>query len=448
MRLKLPAKVKAVIDIINSNGYEAYAVGGCVRDLILAREPGDFDITTSALPEDIKRIFKRTVDTGIAHGTVTVLYGGESFEVTTYRIDGTYEDGRHPSSVTFTPSLAEDLKRRDFTINAMAYSDRDGLVDLNGGMADLQARRIRCVGDADERFTEDALRILRAVRFAAQLDFSIEKETAYAIRNHAGNLRQVSAERIRTELIKLLTSPHPEKLKDLYDLGVTAVVLPEFDRLMATPQNTPHHDANVGIHTIRTLTNIAADPVLRLTMLLHDMGKPACRTIDGTGRDHFKGHAAVSAKMAEKILRRLKCDNDTISRVVNLVKWHDLRPKPDERSVRRAMVKVGPAAFADYIAVRRADELGKSAYKREEKLALVDAAERIAKEQLQKDACLSVRQLAINGSDLLAIGAKGREVGEILNGALALVVDDQEMNTREALMEYARFEHSKRNAAV
>ena len=216
MEVKLPQKVKEILNVIEANGYEAYVVGGCVRDSILGREPGDWDITTSAKPDEIKALFRRTIDTGIAHGTVTVMQGNEGFEVTTFRVDGKYEDGRHPNEVIFTPNLKEDLRRRDFTINAMAYNEKEGLIDLYNGMYDLKYRNIRCVGNADERFDEDALRILRAVRFAAQLDFGIERETYAAICRHAENLRKVSSERIQVEIVKILTAPNPEKWLDLY----------------------------------------------------------------------------------------------------------------------------------------------------------------------------------------------------------------------------------------
>ena len=290
MKLRIPAEVKYILDILKGRGFEAYIVGGCVRDAVLARTPNDWDITTSARPEDVKAAFRRTVDTGIAHGTVTVLVHDESFEVTTYRIDGAYEDGRHPSSVTFTPNLTDDLMRRDFTVNAMAYNEKDGLVDPYGGMDDLQRKCIRCVGDPDERFSEDALRVLRAVRFSAQLGFSIENETLKALSRHAENLRKISAERIQTELVKLLVSPHPGMIRTLYETGITRVILPEFDAMMETPQNTPYHMYNVGEHTIKTMEAIEPDRLLRLTMLLHDIGKPAVRYTDSTGRDHFNGH--------------------------------------------------------------------------------------------------------------------------------------------------------------
>ena len=277
MKIELPKKVLFIINNLQLAGYDAFAVGGCVRDSILARKPQDWDITTSAKPEAIKEIFRRTVDTGIEHGTVTVMIGKDSYEVTTYRIDGAYEDSRHPKEVRFTNCLEEDLRRRDFTINAMAYNDDVRLVDVFGGMQDLNHHLIRCVGDPRERFSEDALRILRAVRFSAQLDFPIEPDTAKAVKELAPNLKNISAERIQTELVKLLTSPHPERIQDACELGITKVVLPEWDAMVGVKQNTIHHKYDVAEHTLHTLKHVKRDKYLRLTMLFHDMGKPAMK---------------------------------------------------------------------------------------------------------------------------------------------------------------------------
>lgn len=277
MTINIPQKAEQILHILNEAGYEAYVVGGCVRDSILDRVPGDWDITTSALPEQVKELFHRTVDTGIQHGTVTVMMGKEGFEVTTYRVDGEYHDGRHPDAVTFTRSLEEDLKRRDFTINAMAYHPEHGLVDLFGGMEDINRKIIRCVGDPVERFTEDALRMLRAVRFSAQLGFTVEENTKAALARMSGNLEHVSAERIQTELVKLLVSDHPDYLRTAWETGLTREFLPEFDACMETEQNTPHHCYTVGEHILKSLTEIENDRLLRITMLLHDIAKPVVK---------------------------------------------------------------------------------------------------------------------------------------------------------------------------
>lgn len=301
--IELPERVKEILDTIMEAGYEAYAVGGCIRDSILGRKPNDWDITTSASPYEIKELFRRTVDTGIQHGTVTVMMDKEGFEVTTYRIDGDYKDGRHPSEVTFTASLKEDLRRRDFTINAMAYNEQNGLVDIFGGMQDIADGVIRCVGEPRERFSEDALRIMRAVRFSAQLGYQIEEKTKAAIEELAPTLKKISAERIQVELVKLVTSKHPEELLTAYETGITSVILPEFDLCMETEQHNPHHLYNVGMHTIHAMEVIPADKVLRLAMLFHDMGKPVCRETDERGIDHFHGHPQVSEEITGKVLR-------------------------------------------------------------------------------------------------------------------------------------------------
>ena len=285
--IKLPEKVKYIIETITEAGFEAYAVGGCVRDSVLGREPDDWDITTSASPYQIKELFPRTVDTGIQHGTVTVMLDKDGYEVTTYRIDGVYEDGRHPREVTFTPDLKEDLKRRDFTMNAMAYNGKTGLIDIFDGRKDMENRIIRCVGDPEERFREDALRMMRAVRFSAQLGYEIEAATETAITHLAENLKKISAERIQVELLKLLCAPYPGRIRSAYELGITKIILPEFDSCMETAQNNPHHCYTVGEHSIRAMEAVEPDKCLRLAMLFHDIGKPVTKTTDQEGIDHF-----------------------------------------------------------------------------------------------------------------------------------------------------------------
>lgn len=438
MKLEIPVKVKGILDVLTAHGYEAFVVGGCVRDSILGREPDDWDITTSARPEEVKAVFHRTVDTGLQHGTVTVLMGGEGYEVTTYRIDGEYEDGRHPREVAFTASLEEDLKRRDFTINAMAYHPQAGLVDLFGGMEDLQCRVIRCVGDARERFTEDALRILRAVRFSAQLGFRIEDKTREALAWLAPNLVHVSAERIQVELVKLLVSPHPDYLRVAWETGITARFLPEFDRMMETEQNTPHHCYTVGEHTLCSLPLISPDKVLRLAMLLHDVGKPAVRTTDGQGRDHFKGHAQTGEKMAGSILRRLKFDNDTIRKVCRLVKWHDDRPLPEERQVRRAIARIGADLFPFYLQVQRADMLAQSLYQREEKRSRLEQVEKLYRKITDEKQCVSLKEMRISGKELLELGAQpGPGIGRILDELLEEILEEPSRNESEWLRKRA-----------
>ena len=392
--IQLPEKVGRIIGTLQEHGYEAYAVGGCIRDSILGREPEDWDITTSAMPEETKALFDKTFDTGIQHGTITVLLEKEGFEVTTYRIDGKYEDSRHPKEVTFTRNLREDLLRRDFTINAMAYNETDGLVDIFGGLEDLEEGMIRCVGTAKERFKEDALRILRGVRFAAQLGFDIEEDTRQGMKELAWTLQNISAERIQVELVKMITSKRPEMLREAYELGMTRIVLPEFDQLMTTGQETPHHMYSVGEHTLHAMKNIRADKILRLAMLLHDMGKPALKTVDEAGVAHFKKHALESERIAENVLRRLKFDNDTIRKVTRLVRCHDLRMPATAKSVRRAMNQIGEELFPYYMEVRRADVLAQSMYQREEKIENLDQIEELYHQIVEDGDCVSLKDLA------------------------------------------------------
>ena len=439
MKIELPRKVVLIIKNLQRHGYDAYAVGGCVRDSILNRKPEDWDITTSAKPEQVKRIFRRTVDTGIEHGTVTVLIGKDGFEVTTYRVDGLYEDGRHPKEVTFTSRLEEDLKRRDFTINAMAYNDDERLVDAFGGMRDLNYHLIRCVGDPKERFSEDALRILRAVRFSAQLAFPIEPETAEAIKSLAPNLEKISAERIQAELVKLLVSDHPERIQDACELGITKVVLPEWDDMVGVKQNTPHHKYDVAAHTVHALQNVKNDKVLRLTMLFHDMGKPVMKTTDENGRDHFKGHAIASEQIAKTVMKRLKFDNDTIRKVTKLVAYHDYRMEPTGANVRRAMHEIGVELFPYYLAVRLADTKAQSSYERRGKLENIIQIRELYRNALRNKECVTLKEVGVTGTDLINLGiAAGKELGTLLNELLDMVIEDPAWNQKGKLCDYVK----------
>lgn len=439
MNIRLPEHVNRIIHTLQEHGYEAYAVGGCVRDSILGRVPDDWDITTSATPLETKSLFLRTFDTGIEHGTVTVLVDKEAFEVTTYRVDGKYEDSRHPSEVTFTRSLQEDLLRRDFTINAMAYNEEEGLVDVFGGMADLECKTIRCVGDAKARFGEDALRILRAVRFAAQLGFDIEESTQTGILELAPTLANISAERIQVELIKMLTSPNPGMMRRAYELGITKVILPEFDHMMETEQETPHHIYTVGEHTLHAMANIRNDKVLRLTMLFHDMAKPIMKTMDENGVAHFKQHDLQGAELTKQILKRLKFDNDTMNKVVKLVQYHDYRMPAEPKNVRRAMQKIGEDLFPYYLEVRKADTLAQSTYMQEEKLQNIRDVEICYKDILEKQECVSLKTLAITGADLIEQGMEpGKQIGETLNRMLDLVIEHPEYNQKDILIKHIK----------
>ena len=437
IRIFIPVKAQAIMDTLTAAGYEAYVVGGCVRDSILGREPQDWDITTSAKPEQVKALFPRTIDTGLQHGTVTVMQDREGFEVTTYRIDGKYEDSRHPCEVIFTPDLEEDLKRRDFTINAMAYSEKAGLVDLFGGMEDMRRGIVRCVGDPLERFGEDALRILRAVRFSAQLGYDIDGDTKEGIRKLAPSLQKISAERIQAELVKLITSDHPDDLRTAWKLGVTKVFFPEFDVAMETEQNHPHHRYTVGEHTLQSLKYVKPEKKLRLAMLLHDIGKPCTLERDEDGVTHFHGHPAVGEKIAEDFLRRLKFDNDTIHEVCKLVLYHDYGNGVDIdiRLARRAMNRIGEDAFPALFEIKRADVLAQSDYMRQEKLELIHRWQELYRRVREQNQCISLKDLAVNGSDLIHAGWKpGKELGMVLQKLLDLVLEEPRCNTAEILL--------------
>ena len=434
--MTIPEDVKRIIETLEEAGFEAYAVGGCVRDTLLSRTPGDWDITTSARPEEVKRLFRRTVDTGIAHGTVTVMFKKNGYEVTTYRIDGEYEDARHPKSVEFTASLTEDLKRRDFTINAMAYNPRTGIVDEFGGMQDLQDGIIRCVGNAEDRFTEDALRMLRAVRFSAQLGFEIEKQTWEAIRKLGPNLEKVSRERVQVELTKLLISPHPENFRQLYELGLTGQFLPEFDDMMRTGQNSRFHSYSVGEHTIKVMQAIRPTPLLRWTALLHDCAKPACRIVDSrNGRDHFVGHAKEGAGRAVRVLRSLKFDNQLIHQTEQLILWHDERFSGGKADVRRCLNSIGPDMFELLMEVIHADNVGKKPELADHFREEEERIRTFYREVMEDGDCYNLKMLAVSGKDLIDAGVKpGEKMGEILQSMLQDVMADPSLNERETLL--------------
>lgn len=442
IKINMPQNAGRIIHTLQNAGFEAYIVGGCVRDAILGKEPDDWDITTSAKPEQVKSLFRRTVDTGILHGTVTVVMKNEAtgqlegYEVTTYRVDGKYEAHRRPREVTFTASLIEDMKRRDFTINAMAYNDREGVIDHFHGAEDLKNKVIRCVGNPAERFDEDALRILRGIRFAAQLDFSIEGATKDAIQNQAIFLKDISAERIHVELTKLLTSKHPEKMELAYELGVTKVILPEFDTMMKTTQNNPHHCYNVGIHTLRVVQQVQPTECVRWAALLHDVAKPMCKTTSN-GKDHFYGHNEAGVKIAETILKRLKFDNDTLHKVTRLVYWHDygMGQVPKIQSFRRSLNKMGVDLFDSYLDIKRADILAQSDYMREEKLKNLEILKGYYEEVIAKKQCITTKELAVTGKDLILLGMKpGKEIGAMLSCLLDLVLENPDLNEKDTLL--------------
>lgn len=446
MQIQIPENARFILNTLHGAGYEAYVVGGCVRDALLQRTPDDWDITTNARPQEVKELFRHTVDTGLQHGTVTVMLDHEGYEVTTYRIDGKYEKHRRPTEVSFTADLKEDMLRRDFTINAMAYNEEEGLVDYFYGQEDLRHGILRCVGNAMERFDEDALRVLRALRFSAQLDFTIEEKTYQAMQQRAEFLRDVSAERIRVELTKLLLSNHPELLAEVgYPCGITRVVLPAFDAMYETEQENPYHCYNVGMHCLKTVSCIEKTPLLRWTALLHDVGKTQTKTVDEKGIAHFYQHGSVGAPMAVRIMRDLKFDNDTIGRLKELIYWHDYNwgNQITTKKVRRAAAKIGPDYMEDLLRLQRADVMAQSGLLRQEKLSLLDEVEQCY-EQIQKEGqCITIKELAVDGRDLMGIGMKpGKELGAMLGWLLEQVIEQPGHNTREMLLKMAE-EHKK-----
>lgn len=462
--VQIPEKVKYILDALKANNFEGYAVGGCVRDSVLGRIPGDWDITTSAKPEEVKKIFRKTVDTGIQHGTVTVILGGEGFEVTTYRVDGQYEDHRHPTGVEFTPDLKEDLKRRDFTINAMAYNPEKGIVDLFDGIKDLKHRCIRCVGEPEKRFSEDALRMLRGIRFAGQLDFTIEERTLQAIQKQSASIGKVSVERIRTEITKLLLSKRPDKLLLAESTGLCESFLPQFSRMLETVQNHPHHSLDVGHHSLLAVRNARelgeklkkdetvipqpyggdfrtekVDTILVFAALLHDVGKVACRTTDEKGVDHFHGHAEAGSQMAHDIMRRLRFDNDTVNMVTKIVRFHERRYEGSPKAMRRLVSQAGVEVMPYLFIIQEADVLSQSEYMREEKLARISEGRRVFVEILRQKEAVCLQDLEVTGKDLLDLGVpRGPQVGEVLRELLDIVIDSPEKNKRKLLLTEAK----------
>ena len=472
MEMRLPEDVAYIIKTLEHAGFEAYAVGGCVRDTLLGRQPQDWDITTSAKPMQVKALFRRTIDTGLQHGTVTVLLHHVGYEVTTYRIDGEYKDNRHPESVEFTEKLIYDLERRDFTINAMAYNPGRGLVDEFDGVGDMERKIIRCVGNPGARFDEDALRMLRAVRFSGQLGFSIEENTRQAIVERAERLKNISAERIRVELTKLLTAKDAGQLREAHHLGMTAVFLPELDRMMKTEQKNPHHIYTVGEHSVHGIEvmnfffgnyggkwKIDFVPpeileetaklteemgkkehlLLCLAMLFHDIGKPESMTVDEKGVGHFYGHPQASERLTGQIMRRLTFDNDSIHMVKRLVRWHDYRFGQNEKAMRRAMAKIGKDLIPLLFLVRFSDIFAQNPDTFGEKLDRVTESIALWRRVQEKCPALQIRDLAVDGNDLIKLGIRpGPELGGILQELLEMVLDTPEKNQADILLGYAR----------
>lgn len=443
MEIHIPTGARKIIARLEQHGYEAYIVGGCVRDSLMGKRPSDWDICTSARAEEMMALFedKRVIPTGIQHGTLTILAEDGAYEVTTFRIDGEYLDHRHPKSVAFTRELAEDLSRRDFTINAMAWHPERGLIDLFGGVEDLRDRLVRAVGDPVQRFNEDGLRMLRMVRFATVLDFDYDPATYDAVRKQGHLLQYISKERIQVELNKILLAAHPARgLEDLYTLGMYPYIIPMMCHTVGFAQRGGHHFLDVFEHSLLAVGVIAPELVLRLTMLLHDIGKPfVWDSSESLSYDRFDDHAAVSAKLAGKILRDLKYDNATRKDVVELIAHHNDILLPDPVNVRRALARLGEVQTRRLVQVKVADLIAHDlAGEREKILALFTEISDVIDEVVARGDCTSVKALAIGGQDMMALGLSGRAIGQMLNAALELVLEKPEMNTRETLLNWVR----------
>ncbi len=438
--MDMPKNVDIAINLLQSAGFEAYAVGGCVRDSLLGKTPNDWDITTSAKPEDMKSVFAdfHCIDTGIKHGTVTVVIDGEPLEITTFRLDGEYEDNRHPKSVTFTSNLGADLGRRDFTVNAMAYSKKTGTVDLFGGQNDLKNKIIRCVGDPDRRFNEDALRILRALRFASALDFEIEEKTAQSLLKNRALLGNISEERIAKELLKLVCGKGAKRI--LTDFApVLFEILPELQPMYKNSHDNPHHCYDIYEHTLIAVESINPEPTLRFAMLLHDCGKPAVKKFDENGVAHFYGHQRISAEISAQILARLKVSNKFRDEILFFVSNHDRwELYENTEKMPRYLSKFGLDGVLNLLKVMRADVLAQSPEYRY-RLDQIADAEETAKNLAAQKPCLSLSELQINGRTLMDIGIpQGRKLGAVLAQLLDEVIDGVTKNTQEALTTRAR----------
>lgn len=440
LKIEIPSGANEIIHSLQNNGYEAFLVGGCVRDSILGRPIHDYDITTSATPDEMMKVFKdkRIIETGLQHGTITILINGEGYEVTTYRIDGNYSDSRRPDSVTFTRSLEEDLKRRDFTINAMAYNDEVGLIDPFNGMEDIEHYKIRCVGRAEDRFSEDALRILRAIRFASQLGFVLEPDTDWNMSKMYKNLENISIERINSEFCKIAASSDFCVQMVLYH-EVFSLFIPEIKDMFGFQQNNPYHMYDVWNHTVHAIEYCESDDlVTRLAVFFHDIGKPHCYQDSEDGIRHFKGHGRVSADMTDKIMKRLRFDNDTREKVVELVYYHDATFEVGKKYIKRWLNKIGEEQFRRLLNVRRADIKAQADMNQETRLQKIDNIGYILEEVLQDEECFSLKDLAVNGRDLITIGYKpGKEIGEVLNNLLDSVISGEYKNEKEKLLEIA-----------
>ncbi|MBQ6540050.1 MAG: HD domain-containing protein [Oscillospiraceae bacterium] len=439
-RTEIPEYVKSILFRLKTAGFDSYLVGGCVRDSVMGAVPHDYDIATPASPEAVEACFNdlHVIETGLKHGTVTVVSRGHPVEITTFRSDGEYLDNRRPEHVTFVSDLETDLSRRDFTVNALAYSPDSGIVDLFGGTEDIKAGIIRCVGDPETRFREDGLRILRALRFASRLGFTVDDATDAAIHKCSRLLDNISAERIFSELGGILTGSAAERILTDYS-DIMFRIMPELEPMSRTTQNNPHHMYDVWTHTVKSVGAAEPDRILRLAMLFHDCGKPACKTTDDDGIDHFRGHPEVSGRIARVILNRLKSDNRTKDEVLFLVEHHDIQFSPKDNRLKKFIAETGEERFGRLLEVKHADLKARSEYSREVSLPELQRIEGIFREMKASGTCIQVKDLAVNGRDLIKLGVpEGKAVGLMLAQLLDMVVAGEIQNDREQLLAKTR----------
>lgn len=438
MFIRCPEYINTAFRLLEQSGFKAYAVGGCVRDSLLGKTPDDWDMTTSSTPEETMEVFKdfRVIPTGIKHGTVTVIIDGNHIEITTMRVDGEYHDSRRPDNVQFTSDVEKDLSRRDFTVNAMAYNHTDGLIDTFGGQEDLKNKTIRCVGNPNKRFNEDALRIIRALRFACVLDFEIDKETAESIINNVSLINNVANERIRVELMKLLQGVAVERiLTDFKE--IIFEIIPDLRRLDGFAQNTPYHIYDIWNHTVKVVSNVKNTPVLRLAALLHDISKPDCFKSDSKGIAHFKGHPEQSSKMSVDILKGLRFSNKEIDIVSTIIKLHDMYPDGNKTSVAKYCSLYSPEILKLTLELMRGDTAGKNPAFQKKQYDSYDLAEKQIDEIVESNLCLKVSDLAVKGEDISNLGFKGRDIGETLNALLSMVIQEEIENNKGVLLDTA-----------
>ncbi len=439
MQFDLPEDIIKILGILEDNGYEAYVAGGAVRDIIMGRIPHDYDVATSARPEEIKRLFSKTIDTGIKHGTVTVVYNKTGYEITTFREDGQYNDGRHPDRVEYVTNVRSDVKRRDFTINAMMFSPKRGLVDLFGGRRDISNKLIKCVGNPEIRFREDALRMLRAVRFSAELGFRIDFRVEKAIKKCAALIKRVSNERILEELNKILLSDNPDYIRKLNEYNLLRYIIPQLAACFGEPQRNKYHIYDVGEHIMHAVKYTPKDYIIRWATLMHDIGKPCTSSTDQNGVIHFYGHHRESRRIATDVLHRLRMDNDSIKSITILVDNHDVRIDRTQQAVKRIMARTGAELFEKLLEIQKADNKAKNPVYYPEKEKRINAVYDIYRQILAEDQPYLVSHLVVNGNDLIKLGYRpGRDIGDVLKKLVDEVIINPKLNNRDYLLKRAR----------